>query len=133
MGNIKSKNIGTVYVPSSYSGNGPYTSKLTLEKTTAYNNLFIIYLKPKKKINITNCNTINISIKLKNEYLNFNIFIEKSNNIIKKNNHTTGFEKFTKYHSDIDTDFLYENNHYIYVNKKNQIKEIVCITKNNII
>ena len=111
MGNIKSKNIGSVYV-------SPYISKLTLEKTMVYNDLLIIYLKPYKKLNVTKFNTenININIKLKDKKLNFNIII--------KNN------KITRYNS--DSNVLYENNHYICVNKKNFIKKIVCITKNNI-
>ena len=119
MGNIKSKNIGSVYV-------SPYISKLTLEKTMVYNDLLIIYLKPYKKLNVTKFNTenININIKLKDKKLNFNIIMEKENNIIIKNN------KITRYNS--DSNVLYENNHYICVNKKNFIKKIVCITKNNI-
>jgi hypothetical protein len=63
MGN--SKSIGTVYVPSTVSGYDPDTSYLTLEKTMKYDILL------KKKLNITNCltkcNTINVSITLKDK------------------------------------------------------------------
>lgn len=121
MGNITSNSIGYLYISS-------LTSDLKLESIKEHNDLKIITLKPKKKINLNDCN---------DKIMNVKFFLNKNDiniNIIP--NHISNFydnkKLYTKFSNYKDTDFCYENNNY-YLIKGKYIKRIVCIIKNNII
>jgi len=121
MGSLNSKSIGYMYISSN-------TTNVFLDGVSKHNNLVIIHLKPKKKINFDNCNsnTVNISFNYQGSNININILGNNMTHVSENN------KIYTKYSTYEDENMCLENNHYYYV-RKGYIKKIVCIIKNNFI
>ena len=124
MGNNSS--VGNIYIDS-------FEYNLKVKEVKYHNNLVIVYLKPKRNINILDCKNRLISgeiiaSRLKKTNLDKNIEFEI--NFSENNSKIVQNEKGLYYEYGDNSGCISENNSWINVSKKNKIHRIICIVKN---